>query len=532
MHKTEQKIIKLFKDNPYEEFSTKEIIMQITPWMKKDNFSCDFGNKEADIKQRKKIAKLHRNILYHLNKLEKNKILKVSNVGLKGQKHFKLDLNDGEELTFERNKRKVIISKPHGKALPIKGYENEGFVFRYDPDTWTTKVNSILLQSEKFNIKDLYDTIIDCFSHVNDTICLNDFECFIQENNQNELGKFFHNLFDDCSNYGKDVTLTIDVKNIKNQQPIIDFLKLVSGYKNENIHIIFEIKSEHIYDAKDFFHEVVELFMETKTKLYIKNKDLHKPPYILGKAGPYTFSENDWKNYMDYSLADSYGVLCSSCTIVVDVEKFFEKNGKINEFRNLIDNVLKALFMANSIQRNHSLEHFNGIANLNSKSPTDFFSISRNYIRFWNYGWKQPNKDQQIMLNLIESTKKEVTEFALTQESIYLACGMPTQFKTAFSCAFEGFTKKKKTVKDFKKASISSIEEIYKDKLNKPLKTKETIGKIFDGGDRARIARLGKANASDILREIDIIMNLYNIPLLCYDFGEIAEGNLKLTSFI
>ena len=532
MHTTEQKIVHLFKDNPSEEFSTKDVVMHLYPNFIKNNNYYDFGNKELDNTTKEKIEKAQRIVLYHLNKLVREEILKISRTGSKGKKFFVLNLEEGEELFFKKNKRRILLSKPRETALPITGPENQNLVYRYDPESWTNKVNAILLQSNKFEIQKLQNTLVECFSYVNDAICLNDFEGIIQNSSPKELEKFFYDLNHDCNDYGKNITLIIDVKNVENEWAIIDGIKKLCEYSTNKITFVLDAKTKHLQDAKGFFEDIARILVNAKKRFYVKNKDLHSPPYILGNAGPYTFTEKDWDMYRKFNLLRSFGALCGSCTIVVDVEKFFTKIGKMDEFRKLITNSLKSLFIANASQRANAHENFKGLLKLNHESPTEFFSSSRNYIRFWNYGWKQPNRDQQIMLNLIESTKKGVKEFSLTQESIYLACGMPTQFKIAFSCAFEGFTNKETTKKDFSKMMASSTEELYKEDLTQSLKTKETICKIFDGGDRTRIIRLGNKEPKDIVREIDLLMNLYNIPLLCYDFGEAWEGNLKLTSYM
>ena len=73
-----------------------------------------------------------------------------------------------------------------------------------------------------------------------------------------------------------------------------------------------------------------------------------------------------------------------------------------------------------------------------------------------------------------------------------------------------------------------NMENKFKDTL----KAKEKICEIFDGGDRLRIFRSGSIEVDEIIKEFGILLNSYNIPLYCYDFGEIRGANLKLTSFI
>lgn len=528
MHSSEHEILKLFRDNPNGEFSTKEIVNHVFPEEVSD---YDFGDREERAKLSEKKSKMHRNVLYHLNKLVDEEILAIGRVGSKGRKYFVLNLSEGEEIVLKRKRKRLFISKPASRALPIEGYEHKNILFKYDPDTWISRVNALMIQADRFRVNELFTTVIDCFSNVNDVICLNDFEKLIQAGDERELNAFLKDLSIECEDYGKHITIVIDIKNMNDEKKLVRFFEAYKLIKTEKVVVIFEVRTKDLQNYWQFFEKIVQIFYETRAPLYIKNKDLQPAPHMIGRAGPYTFDSGDWKKYAEYYVHNCRGAVCGFCSIAVDVKRFFQEVRRMDEFRKLISNSLKSLFLANSAQRARSEEYFRNVLRLNTTSPNEFFYMGRNYIRFWNYGWKQPDLDQQLVINLIRSTKKEVKDFCLTQEAIYQACGMPTQFKAAFSCAFSEFSNSQFTMEDFSRTKLRNIEELYGGALKDTMKNKEKIGATFDGGDRARLVRVGKKNPPEIVRELDLIINLYHIPLLCYDFGEFSHGDMKLTSF-
>ncbi|MFP4403725.1 MAG: hypothetical protein ACLFPJ_05210 [Candidatus Woesearchaeota archaeon] len=533
MHKSEYSILKLFKDNPHKEFSTKQIALncfkETYQDLSKVNYH-DFKDKINLTNAKINNAKLHRNILYHLNKLVDEELIVNSKSGNKGEKYFVLNLNEGEELIFKKKRKNIHILKPIMNAFPIEGYEKEKIIFKYEPQTWISRVNALLLQSEKFDLDELKQVITECFSNVNDVICLNDFEKLIENNYLEQLNDFLKKIHIECINYSKQITIVIDMKNITNENAILKFIDYYCLLKPKEINIIFDSRIKDIQLYYNFFIYVINKFKELNLSLYIKNKDLISQPFMIGKAGPYTFTKKSWNNYCTNFLNKSRGVVCCSSTINVDVKRFFEIDGKMDNFRKLINNILKTLFIANSAQRSRSNEYFRNIINLNNQMQQEFFSIARNYIRFWNYGWKNPSLNQEFVIDLIKSTKKEVLDFSLTQEAIYIACGMPTKFNVAFSCAFSTFSKELST-KDYLNIKIEDSNDIYKDEIKNYLKTKEEIFKIFDGGDRVRIFRSKKTSSLEIIREIDSLINLYNLPFFCFDFSKIQNKEKKLTSF-
>ncbi len=536
MKQTEHDILMLFKKSPGKELSTSEIIANIFPkecQSINDAISNLFNDREKIYAAKQKKAQLHRNVLYYLNSLVNDDILKISRQGNRGEKYFALALEGKDEIIINKSGKKIILSKPTVKSMPIDGYEH-GIASRFESPTWIDKINSILLETHGFrDINEISTTVLRCLADVNDAIALNDFEHAIHENEIPDLILFLKDISRECSDSGKTLSLIIDATNLEKEktQKITDFLQEFCAMKPSAISIIFDIRSKELSENIDFFEKATKIFIKSNTKMYIKNQDLYSAPYFLGKAGPYCFDEKEWLIYKKNIQKNSIGLACSQATIAVDVNRFFSKNNDISSFRNFIKNTIKSLFYANSMQRRNSEDYFKNIVKLSHPNVMDFFRLSRNYVRFWNYGWKEPNLNQNYVIDLIKSTKEEVDSFCLSEETIYKSCGMPTRFKVAFSCLFKesglGFSKEL-----FNRIEIKRLEELYSKEFKELFSVKEEIVQAFNGGDRARLFRIGKISPSDICREFNIILKTFKIPFFCYDFGEHHGADLKLTSFI
>jgi len=530
MHKLEFKILELFKKKPNKVFSTSEILSLVFP---KEHNSIMEDLKSTDFSDRDKIncakrlkGQLHRRLLHHLNKLIKEKILVISKQGNKGQKFFTLNLESGQEFTIGKT-RKIVISKPDMPAMPIEGLENKRILYRYELGTWISRMNSILLDCRRFNINKLSAVVQQTFSNVNDCICLDDFGHIIKQEGALELISMLDN---EATNYGREISLTFKMSEIDNPELLKRFIRDFFQMAPQNINIVLNLSSKDMTKSPELLRSIISLYIDAKKNLVIKNDDAHRAPCFMGKIGPYTFYDSDWEVFEKTVKDHVFGLACSQSTIIIDVYRFFREFNSKKKFRGMIMNIVKTLMSANSIQRKNSEEYFKNLNTLNKPHMKDFFMFSNNYIRFWNYGWKQPSLDQDYVIDLIKSTKDDVIEFCSAQETIYKSCGIPTRFKVAFSCATEQYDYLSK--REFKRTIINSPEDLNSPQITSQLKDKERITRIFDGGDIASIHRRGDIDPEDVFRELSILLSNYKIPLLSYRFGHRRDGNLKLTTFI
>jgi DNA integrity scanning protein DisA with diadenylate cyclase activity len=537
MKTIEYDLLLLFKKNPEKEFSTNEILSSIfSDEYKEINSVVNdiLSSKEQINAAKRKKGQLHRKMLYYLNNLIKDEILKLSRQGNKGEKYFKLAIEENEEIVINRSRRKIIISKPSMPAMPIDGYEQKNIASRFEQATWVDKLNSIIIEAKRFkNLQELYNTINKCFSNVNDVIGLNDFEYLIQNNDTKEVISTLRKINSDCIDYGRRVSFIIRIRNIEKNKEVIlaDFIKEYCDMNSDGLNLIFDISSKDIIDKSNLFESISESFISSRKRMNIKNSDICKSPYILGRAGPYSFNEEEWLLYEKDFQKNSYGLACSQSTVCVDVKKFFSEYKNASNFRIFVKNIVKSLLSANSLQRRKSDEYFKEIVKLSFPHVMQFFSSGRNYVRFWNYGWKDPDLDQNYVIDLIKSTKEQVDNFCISEETIYKSCGMPTRFKVAFSCLFNKASRSL-SERQFERIQIKKLENLYSNQIKDLLSVKEEIFNAFDGGDIARFYRVGKLDPKESLRELNIILNTYKIPFFSYDFQGINESDLKLTSFM
>ena len=320
--------------------------------------------------------------------------------------------------------------------------------------------------------------------------------------------------------YSKKISVSI---NISKLHKIKEFLKLYVNSYNNNLLLVFEGSPSELHSQSRVFLEIIDLFKEKKIKLNIKNSDISKAPYIIGKIGSYTFNDKDWNVFLEKD-SELPLISLSQSSIIVDVNKFFkEKN--VSDFRESLLKIANSLLLGNIIQRKRSDEFFQQFDSFNKNKKNRLFSYSSNYIRFWNYDWEK-NYDFVTLLN---SCIPQVKEFCSNEETIYKSCGMPIRFRISFSSVSKRFDDNL-SHRDYSKVEIKSIKDIESVKIKKFLRTREELLDYFDGGDRVRFFRTGDFENKDVLQEIILIMNSYRLPYFCFDFTRM-RGNTKLTHY-
>ena len=517
MDETKQKIISLFKNKL--ELSTAEIISELLP---------EYGllKQKIDISSKRKLAQAHRKILYHINELVKNSVLRFTHFGEKGLKFFTLDLSEGEQITefSTKYKKKIIASRPIMPTLPIESYENQVIVLKFEPETWIDKLNSIVIMCEKIpNIDNLEKIFEKALEIVNDSICLENFEKILEQSTSEDIIKFLEKINYQCNDCRKKVSCIIDLGHMKRTNfPEI----LEKTINSKNILFIYDLNAEEVQEHFGILSDILTIYINNKSIIYIKNKRLQKSTYYLGTAGPYCFSDKERPE-----KENCLTIACAQSSLIVDVEKFYSLYGlDIEKFSQLMINISKSFLSANSLQRRKSQEYFQNLISLDKKNEKEFLEFSKNYIRFWNFGLLQPGLDQKLVLNMISEAKKKIDQFSASEETIYKCCGMPTRFKIALSCAFHTSVKKLSEAK-YKPLEINNIDELYKPKTKKEIIDKEQVTSLFDGGNDITFHRGGNFNSADVVREISVIMNTYKMPLFSYNFKNI-KGDSKISSYL
>lgn len=538
MNETEFKILEIFQKEPNREHSTSEIVSKVEPeiFSQKEHFSEDYNVEKQQVKEFKlKKAQLHRKILYYLGKMVQNKILRETRKTGKGEKFYEILIQAGEELVIDKySKRSIVIQKPTTPSIPIEGYEQDDIVKRLETATWLERLNSMIIECDMIEtIRELESIVTNAFSIINDVITFDSFETFLEDYSSEQLSIFLNRMDMKCSDYGKQLCILIDIAGIKNTDSFVELLKYYNSMNTKNIRFVFEVEPKEIQMKSILFSELINIFSKGNQQLYFKNKLIHKAPYFMGKAGAYTIDNYEWELYEKELKGKVIALIVSQATVMVDIEKFFIKNGKsVSKFRNLISNIAYSFLETNSVQRTQSSKFFDNIERFDAFTNKNIFRFSKNYVRFWNYGWKNKDIDPEIMLGMLKSSKEMIDTFCNYEDTIYKSCGMPTRFRVAFSFLFEETAAPLFTKPKYDRLYIKGIQDLYDDKIKNVINDKEKIFEIFDGGDLITFYRKGDISSQDVMRELIFILNSFRLPFIRYDFKSAKDMHKSLTGFI
>ena len=545
MNKTEQRIIQALTLRKNTDVATSSLVKEVFPEEYKEIIALQ-NNPQRDIELikagKRNKARLHRKLLYHLNKLNEEEYITQTKTKGKGEKFFAINsekiIQDKKGFAINRVIESVSTIKEETNTLSgIEDYEEKKIVKRFDQQNWLTKINSFVIEINKFqNIKKLYENINELYPVYNDVIGLLDFQEMIEKSTIEEITNFIRKINIDTKDYNKYINIIIDMTKIRNYVKVSDFIDIYSEINPDKIFIIMQTNTKTLSNQNRLINNTIKKFSENKIRINIQNLELHKPPYMIGRAGAYTFLEEDWEQYQKNIKGKTIGACCSETSIQIDIYRSFKDKVNYTAFRELIIKTSKALLIATSTQRKKSDSLFRAINNMNQGHQNKFFSISYNYIRLWNYDLlfdREQNTDTGFLIfnDLLVSAVDELSEFSKSQETIFRSCGIPIRFKILLSSAFRRFDKDFLSPRIYKKVLIKSLKDYYTEQIIKDIRRRESLYKVFKGGDRVRFFRDAKSQPEEIISEFHHLLTNHTLPLFTYDFRTL-KGELTLDSFI
>ncbi|MFW5746283.1 MAG: hypothetical protein ACOCWQ_01895 [Nanoarchaeota archaeon] len=507
MHRLRADILSLFRSSGAV-LSTTEIVERL--------FSEQISDQAVK-------AKLHRRVLHHIHRLMDERVLSVEQVGAKGQKFF--------SLTHPVQGRRTAVQE-WTPALPIERYMDKDILFKYEPDTWITRMNAILLEASKYDdLRRFRDELLILFDVVNDVVLVNDFEYLVERYSVEELLEVFIALERECRDYNKRICLIIDLTNVEHDEGMVRFFQAFLPLDSKGFTVIFDVTPKELMQHTALFEKLVGLFSRYRLKFNIKNDDLHAAPFGVGRAGPYTFDQEEWRSYVEHLFPGPgrcVGMVQSS--VIVDVKQFFDEFTQASLFSEMMQQIAKSLFMVNSLQRRHTTEYFQSL--YDNDLHHNLLSLSKMAVRFWNYEFEHPYIDRDGVLELISSMKEKMKEFCSMERTIYLSCGMPRRFSMGFSCAYRRVSTGSLLVESFQKTYLRSMNEIYSKKLHDTMLFREQLGDLFSLGDEVRFQRKGVTDPQNVVREFQALLHTFRFPFFCYNFSEPSEATVTLNHFL
>jgi hypothetical protein len=530
MHNLVDKILCAFKNHPESEFSTTELVKLIFPheFQEIENDFDSYGlPKSRGIKRIK--AKLHRKLLYHLNNLVESDILKMTGQKDKGEKIFSLTLEKGEEMLLKDIKKTIVLSMPVQPNLPLEGYEEKKVIMKIEEPTWISSLNSILLDGTFFHdCRTLKKYILKIFPCVNDVIGINDFQEILSRCSELEVSLIASEINQISNDFNKSVSFSISLNNPDKR--IFNFLSEILRLNNQKINVIIPIDIKTLHENDAFLKSVIQLCIRYKGRIYFKNNLIHSSPYIMGLAGPYTFNEEEWRIAQQFS-SKRFGIACGQASLAIDMKKLLSIESNKTKVRELFQKAANTLLLVNSHQRGFMRDYFKPVLDLLGDNPWEFFMLSKNYVRLWNYGVKQEEHEDSLIIDIISSIKETTDSFCSHEETIYKCCGLPTRFRIAFSYLSREIGEEKLSTSAFDRIAIYGIKDIYDKNFLKYIQSREKISRIFDGGDRVRFFRMGEIDDDTVVKELSIILSMFKVPLFCYDFSQLTARFMKLTEY-
>ncbi len=531
------KILEIFRRNPSLRLSTSQIVSLI----EKEEFEqiekvlrSDFYPKEKKREALRKKAKLHRRILYYLNKLVKANLLAVYGEVGKGEKIFGLSLMPGEEITIEDFRRIKISIKPPSPALPIEGYEQKGIVKKYEEGTWINRVNSVLIEGNCFeNLNSLFRYLNNSILLINDSLFVNEFEKFL-DSEKFEISSFFSKISDLMNDFGKRIIFSIDLEKIpKDKHEKLELMIKLASSSFPRPSFVFSVNNKVLQEKFGIFSRILEILSNFEIPIFIKNSFLTEAPYFRGICGIYSFDEGEWRNYVENFKGSVKALSCSHFTIALDLARFAEEfKLRVYALEELLKKCCESMLIGSSIQRKKIDEYFKFLVKTNEKYEHVVFGLSRNYLRLWNYEWVRKNFDLELMLSVLGRIRKTVSEFSSVEETIYKSCGMPIRFRVIISSAVYEYYKYAFSKPEYELLKIGDPMDLYENQeVKKKLELSEKIANLFNGGHVTEIYKVGRFDPEELCREISYILGMYKLPFLHIDTSGIKKVNLVLTEF-
>ncbi|MBD3208859.1 hypothetical protein GF367_00375 [Candidatus Woesearchaeota archaeon] len=515
-----------FAKHPYAEFSTTELIKITYPEEYeriKAALHDPITSKESRTVAKRHKAQLHRRLLYHLNRLREEGTITTSQIKNKGEKCYCLARHHppGRQTPETPNAAPLLQHLEH--------YEEQGIIAGYDKRGWHNRLNAVLIEAKAEDTTNtLHELLTTTGKHINDVIALHGTEQLLLQEDLTKLTSFIKQLDIDTRDNNKTISLLIDLTKAEQVKYTEDFFDTYALLAPPRINIVLSVTKKFIDNHQRLIKHIIKSFADNNLKVNLHHKDVHDAPIIVGKAGMYTLSEQEWDAYQEEAEDATIGLCVGQVSIGVDVHRFFKHEKSDTAFRTFILKLARTLVESNTLQRRRADITFYELNKLNA-DPHTFFRFANNYIRLWNYDWQE--KDRPHFIELLRTTAEELKELCTTEETIFKSCGIPIRFNTTMSSTFSKFAPGLFSPRKYTKLSVTSTNVLHGEEMQQFITARERICKHFNHNDRIRIFRTTPADPDDVLKEIRYLLTEYAIPHLTYDFAQ-RRADLTLDRFM
>jgi hypothetical protein len=521
MHSVQAQILEVFKQDT--QVKTSDFVKKIFP-KEMSLIQKDLAITHLKPQALHQKARLHRQLLHHIHTLlRKGLIVAVKKISF-GENVYALNIGSHQSLEIETGVQKLVLQSRVVPLHALDGYIQSKSMYTGDSHL----LDAVLFEPRvSMTLKDFTRQILTYSQYINDVVGINDFEQLIYAYPLLDVVTAITTMHEKMS--CAKLCLIFDLTNITQEKSLEEFFLLLVKQQTTNINIVFDSTPKELALHHDFLESVARIFASYSLKFNIKNDDVHKAPYIVGKVGPYTLEPSVWEHYLSQYHHAHFGIILCQTQLVIDCGRFFEKYKSAKEFEKCITLATKHLLYLSQQQRHTQSELFRLLVKDPAYIGSHFFMAGQSFIRFINY---QQVLDQ--LTSILDVEKRAIHAITHIQQTIFRSCGIPTTCTIGFAQAYRRFLDSSQDSSDVfnaPKVSIKGVSDLYLHEIQKELSSVVSATKILSGASELRIYREGYVTSSTIIGEISVCMNTYCVPFICYTFDTHSLLNKQLGEY-
>ncbi len=507
MHASEQAVLAAFAQQPQAQLTTGELVRSAFP-QEHDAIQQDLRSSDPETHRRglRNKARLHRKLLYHLNKLVARNALRVAEVKEHGEKTYALAMERGEIVVSDKQMTVAIAKHPAAESF-VADWQERGIVTQmtqaiHKVDAYAVRVDGGM------GVHGLRAELLRLYTHIEDAVGIIGFERFLGQDS-GTLAEGVAELIADTKDYGISVTLRIDIGKKALTGKDHSFFTAFALQHPSRVYIVFAGRHTDFQEQRSHLERIADVFSQNDIKLNLQDLGRDADPYLMGRAGMYSIDERQQE-----ALARIGGVVVANASIVIDLGR---EQLTADALRTLAIDCARTLLARSSLQRRLAPTIFNGLTAVGSLREQ--LAWTRTYLRLWNY-----DTQRYPYPALLGTVSHELDVFARQETTIFAACGVPLNYRILLSSAFPHYGVL--SVRMYDKKPVYDREGLR----TQELELREQLAAHYSA-ERIRVFREGDFTGQDVISEMLWITRSHDLAFVTYDFRKMQKM-ISLTRFL
>ena len=505
MQPVERALIAAFNTNPQDAHTTTQLVKTV--------YAQEYATIREDLasndpttqKQAKRTkAKLHRQLLYYLNKLIDKNVLEVADIKERGEKSYRLTISSGE-LILQDNKQTIAIRSAEQPTSYVVEAQEQKRIHQYT--NALHHVEAYAINAKHYpGIAHLRADLNHLYAHIADALLIQNFHVHLTQDPQ-LLKEALQQLIVDSQDYNIAITLHIDLTEHQLTKQDQQFINTYALHHPKRVYLLFSADKKEIRKQHTQLAQAIQALANNQIKVNLHNQAVDQNTHFLGEAGAYKLDDKHTQ-----LLKEQPGAIISTGSFAID----YAHNLQAHEITTLAHQAAKTLLERSTTQRRISARALTGLSTTGPLSKQ--LAKNNTYLRLWNY--QQTEEYKELLTQLHEQIKN----FCELESRIYSSCGVPIHFTIHLSTAFSHYAQL--STRSYTKKPVYERGHLK----NQDLELREQLLRVY-ATDRVRIFREGNFDAQTLLSELLYLTDTYELPLITYDFKELQK-TISLESFL